>query len=71
MGLNYFRAGSLANMHAGHKNMNFMTNNKDLSDEATPTIVVSGEQERLGLINNLNLAASSLFGYTKNELISE
>ena len=56
-------------MSAGGANFNFAEG--DLGDESVPTIILSGEQQRFGLINCINAAAASLFGYTKTELLSK
>jgi hypothetical protein len=65
------RARILVNINSNKKSnvMNF-TGADDISDNATPTIFVSGDTEKLGLITGINLAASSMFGYNKSELLS-
>jgi len=49
--------------------MNFASEG-DFIHDSTPMIFISGEQEKLALITHLNMAASGLFGYNKNELLS-
>jgi hypothetical protein len=43
---------------------------EDGSTDSTPSITISGESEKMGIIQGMNLAASSAFGYNKTELIS-
>jgi len=64
------KAAKLSEMSAGNPNFNVFAE-RDLSDESMPTIIISGEQQRFGLINSINAAAASLFGYTKTELLSK
>jgi len=47
-----------------------MVSMEETSNEATPTIWVSGEQDKSGIITGINLAAASLFGYNKTELLN-
>jgi len=42
----------------------------DYNSDATPTVWVSGEQDKNGMITGINLAAASLFGYNKTELLN-
>jgi len=58
-------------MKDGNTNLKLIATNKDLVDESTPIIIVSGEQQRLGIINNINVSAASLFGYSRLELLSK
>lgn len=44
--------------------------NRDISLDDLPTISVSGDADRLGIIIGINTACSVLFGYNKNELIN-
>ena len=57
-------------MKDGNQNLKLIAANKDLTDEPTPIIIISGEQQRLGIINNINVTAASLFGYSRLELLS-
>ena len=59
------------NKHQLGNNVNqLLLKMKEVSNESTPTISISGEEENLGIITNLNLAAANLFGYNRNELLS-
>ena len=44
--------------------------NSENNCDATPTVWVSGEQDKFGVITGINLAAASLFGYSKTELVN-
>ena len=45
--------------------------NIDIEDlESVPTVTLSAESDKLGIITSISLGASSLFGYNKNELIN-
>ncbi len=57
-------------MKDGNTNLKLIATNKDLVDEPTPIIIISGEQQKLGIINNINVSAASLFGYSRLELLS-
>lgn len=71
MGFSLNRARVLININSNKKgNVMNVTGADDISDNATPTIFVSGDTEKLGLITGINLAASSMFGYNKSELLS-
>jgi PAS domain S-box-containing protein len=65
------KARNLININSNKKStaINF-SGNEEISDNSTPTIFVSGETEKIGIITNINLACSSVFGYTKSELIN-
>jgi len=52
------------------KNTNFIPAD-DATDEGTPLLVISGEQDRFAQITNINLACASLFGFSKTELMSK
>ena len=43
----------------------------DSSTDSTPTITISGEDENLGCITMTNIAASSMLGYNRNEILSK
>ena len=55
-----------------HKKISMInyTGNEDIGDSSTPTIYVSGDPDKLGIITAINLACSSVFGYNKSELIN-
>lgn len=58
---------------AKEKNSNILTWNEDgenLSSIPDPTVIISGEATKIGLISQTNLATSNIFGYTKNELLN-
>lgn len=58
-------------MNANNKramNMLNINSNDDFLNDSTPTIVISGEQEKFAVITGINLSAASLFGYNKTEL---
>ncbi len=42
----------------------------ECSNDSTPTIILSTDQDKIGTITQINLTAASLFGYSKTELIS-
>lgn len=44
--------------------------NDEYTTDSTPTVFISGEHDKFGHITGINLAAASLFGYTKTDLIS-
>ena len=54
-------------------NFEFNNVNEDYSDlnnyaqDGTPCIYISGESERLGIINQCNMSLCKIFGYTKKE----
>ena len=66
------RARNIMNINTNKKaiNMMNMTANDDYANDATSTIFMSGEQDKFSIITGINLAAASLFGYNKTELIS-
>lgn len=43
----------------------------DLSLESRPTLIISGEEDSFGMITNINLGASSILGYHKNDVINK
>ena len=45
-------------------------NENEYSTDSTPTVMISGELDKLGIITAVNSSAASLFGYNKTELIS-
>jgi len=64
------KARNLTNIkNNSKKNANFIPVD-EAADEGTPIIVISGEQDRFALITNINLAAASLFGFSKTELMN-
>jgi PAS domain S-box-containing protein len=65
------RARNLINLNNNKKitMMNY-TGSEEIGENSTPTVLVSGEPDKLGIISSINLAASSIFGYTKSELIN-
>jgi len=64
------KARSITNVHNNRKMANIISGlSEDLNNEATPSMWVSGEQDKFGVISGVNLAAASLFGYAKSELI--
>ena len=65
------KARNLININSNKKStaINF-SGNEEISDNSTPTVFVSGETEKIGIITNINVACSSIFGYTKSELIN-
>jgi PAS domain S-box-containing protein len=65
------KARNLVNINANKKinGVNF-TGNEDIGDTSVATIVVTSDPEKLGIITSINLACSSVFGYTKSELIN-
>ena len=67
-----FRARNLMNANTSKKNINMlnMTGNDEFSTDSTPTVFISAEEDKFGFITGINLAAASLFGYNKTELIS-
>jgi PAS domain S-box-containing protein len=46
------------------------TGTEDITESSTPTVLMSGEPEKLGIITGVNSACSSIFGYSKSELIN-
>ena len=42
----------------------------ECSNDSTPTIILSTDQDKIGTITQINLTAASLYGYSKTELIS-
>mmetsp|Transcript_20725 Transcript_20725/g.19767 ORF Transcript_20725/g.19767 Transcript_20725/m.19767 type:complete len:216 (-) Transcript_20725:472-1119(-) len=54
-------------------NFEFNNANEDYSDlnnyalDGTPCIYISGEQERLGIVNQCNMSMCKIFGYNKKE----
>ena len=48
-----------------------MVEDNDFAHDSKPTIFISGDEDKLGIITNMNLTAASLFGYSKAELISK
>lgn len=65
------RARNVLNINSKKKNNAInLTGNEDISDNSTPTIFVSGDLEKLGIITSVNLSCSSIFGYNKSELIN-
>lgn len=65
------KARNLININSNKKStaINF-SGNEEIGDNSTPTIFVSGDAEKIGVISNINIACSSIFGYTKSELIN-
>ena len=57
-------------MKNNKKNVDFIRE-AESTNEGTPIIVISGEQDRFAIITTINLAASSLFGFNKSELLSK
>mmetsp|Transcript_18943 Transcript_18943/g.16338 ORF Transcript_18943/g.16338 Transcript_18943/m.16338 type:complete len:244 (+) Transcript_18943:1339-2070(+) len=64
------KARTITNGNNNNKMVSMMNTGDDFSSESTPTVWVSGDQEKFGTITNINLAAASLFGYNKTELIN-
>ena len=66
------RARNIININTNKKAVNMLNVavNDDYANDATPTIFVSGEQDKFSIITGLNLATASMFGYNKTELIS-
>jgi len=65
------KARNVLNINSKKKNNAInLTGNEDISDNSTPTIFVSGDLEKLGIITSVNLSCSSIFGYNKSELIN-
>lgn len=52
-----------------HKHGAF-ANTEDFANDPSPTVFMTTEPEKFGNITGINLAAASLFGYNKTELIS-
>jgi len=42
----------------------------DMSTESRPTIYISAEDDRFGVITNVNLALSAILGYKKTEMLN-
>jgi len=62
---------SLCNMRSNRKTIQMIgLVNSDQNADVTPTVWVSGEQDKFGVITGINLAAASLFGYSKTDLIN-
>ena len=52
--------------------INFKQNKEgDISQQADPLIYISSEQENMGTVTNINLSASSIFGYSKAEVVNK
>lgn len=66
-----YRAQSITNANAKKKNATSFVAAGAGVDEGTPVIIISGEQDRFALITTINLAASSLFGFSKTELLGK
>lgn len=65
------RARNLININSKKKSTAIhLTGNEDISDNSTPTVFVSGDLEKLGIVTGVNLSCSSMFGYNKSELIN-
>jgi len=65
------KARNLTNVQANKKIIQMSgANGDDYSSDATPTVWVSGEQDKFSVITGINLAAASLFGYNKTELLN-
>ena len=66
------RARMMMNTHAYRKAINLVNANanEDFSNDPTPTAFISGDSEKFGIITGVNLAAASLFGYNKTELLN-
>ncbi|CAD8108800.1 unnamed protein product [Paramecium sonneborni] len=45
--------------------------NHDFSNDPTPTIVLSSDNEKFGLIQQINSSGAALFHYTKSELMNQ
>lgn len=43
----------------------------DLTLESRPTIVISAEEDSYGVITNINMGASAILGYHRNDVISK
>ena len=67
----FYRARNLGNVQNNKKIIQMIgKTGEDYNNDATPTVWVSGEQDKLGMITGINLAAASLFGYNKTELLN-
>jgi hypothetical protein len=65
------KARNLTNVQANKKIIQMSgAGGDDYSSDATPTVWVSGEQDKFSMITGINLAAASLFGYNKTELLN-
>lgn len=63
------KARTIMNVNTNKKTGNFQSGD-DYTNDAIPTVHVSGDSEKFGVITGINLAAASLFGYNKTELIN-
>ena len=68
--LTVIRAMNIMNIQSNKKAVNAIDDNGEENVDSTPTVWISGEQEKLGIMTGINLAAASLFGYSKSELIN-
>lgn len=66
------RARMMMNTAAHKKTISLVnpTGNDEFSNDATPTVFISGDTEKFALITGVNLAAAAMFGYNKTELIN-
>jgi len=64
------KARTIMNVNTNKKTGNFGGAGDDYTNDAIPTVHVSGDTEKFGVITGINLAAASLFGYNKTELIN-
>ena len=66
------KARSNANNNTNKRAVNISGINAsdDINSESTPTVYMSGDSDKFGVITSINLAAASLFGYSKAELIN-
>jgi len=65
------KARNISNVQSNKKAIQMVgTAGDDYNSDATPTVWVSGEQDKSGMITGINLAAASLFGYNKTELLN-
>ena len=66
------KAKEVANLRA---NFEFNNVNEDYTDlnnyaqDGTPCIYISGELERLGIVNQCNMSLCKIFGYTKKDYV--
>ncbi|KAL4506973.1 hypothetical protein ABPG72_001394 [Tetrahymena utriculariae] len=60
----------LVDINFKNQNSNKISNFLDLSTDSRPSIVISAEDDSFGLVANINLAAASLSGYNKMEILN-
>ena len=66
-----FNAHSNSQMaNSGHSKLN-VTSEGLIADLSIPTLVASGDIDRLGIITSCNTTAASIFGYNKGDLINK